>query len=68
MRGTGPQYASLAELAASCGTSVPCAGNMPVNLDDPDSVWFIDQGTVDLFLVEFTDGVEQAAAATPAAP
>ena len=60
MRGTGPQYASLAELAASCGTSVPCAGNMPVNLDDPDSVWFIDQGTVDLFLVEFTDGVEQA--------
>ena len=55
------EYTSLAELAASSGMSVPCAGNMPVSLDDPDSVWFIDQGTVDLFLVEFRDGVEQAA-------
>ncbi len=61
MQDTGPQYTSLAELAARSGTSVPCAGNMPVNLDDPDSVWFIVQGTVDLFLVEFRDGVEQAA-------
>ncbi|MXW91667.1 MAG: ATP-binding cassette domain-containing protein, partial [Rhodospirillaceae bacterium] len=30
-------------------------------LDDPDSVWFIDRGAVNLFLVEFRDGVEQAA-------
>ena len=61
MRDTGPTYASVAELAARSGTSVPCAGNLPVKLDDPDSVWFIDQGAVDLFLVEFRDGVEQAA-------
>ena len=40
---------------------MPCAGNLPVKLDDPDSVWFIDQGAVNLFLVEFKDGVEQAA-------
>ena len=61
MQGPGPEYTSIAELAARSGTSVPCAGNLPVSLDDEDSVWFIDQGTVDLFLVEFRDGVEQAA-------
>ena len=61
MQSTGPQYTSIAELAARSGTSVPCAGNLPVSLDDEDSVWFIDQGTVDLFLVEFRDGEEQAA-------
>ncbi len=55
------QYASMARLAARSGTSVPCAGNLPVNLDDADIVWFIDQGAVDLFLVELKDGVEQAA-------
>ena len=61
MRDARPTYASVAELAARSGTSVPCAGNLPVKLDDPDSVWFIDRGAVDLFLVEFRDGVEQAA-------
>ena len=61
MQKTTPEHVSLAELAARAGTSVPCAGNLPVELDDPDSVWFIDQGAVNLFLVEFRDGVEQAA-------
>ena len=61
MQGTGAEYTSLAELATRSGTSVPCAGNLPVELDDADSAWFIDQGTVDLFLVELSDGVEQAA-------
>ena len=56
-----PEYASIGQLAARSGRSVPCAGNLPVQLDDPDSVWFIDHGAVDLFLVEFKDGVEQAA-------
>ena len=61
MQGTRPEYTSIAELAARAGTSVPCAGNLPLALDDPESVWFIDQGAVNLFLVEFRDGVEQAA-------
>ena len=61
MRDPQPNYSSLAELAARSGESVPCAGNLPVELDDADSVWFIDEGTVNLFLVEFRDGVEQAA-------
>ena len=56
-----PEYATIAQLAARSGTSVPCAANLPVDLDDPGSVWFIDEGVVDLFLVEFGDGVEQAA-------
>ena len=56
-----PEYPSIAALAARAGASVPCAGNLPVRLDDPDSVWFIDRGAVDLFLVEFKDGMERAA-------
>ncbi len=61
MQDTKPKYRSLAELASRSGATVPCTGNLPVKLDDPDSVWFIDQGAVNLFLVEFKDGVEQAA-------
>ncbi|MDE0192395.1 MAG: hypothetical protein OXQ90_13655, partial [Gammaproteobacteria bacterium] len=61
MRDPKPEYASIAELAARSGKSVPCAGNRPVALDDPDVAWFIEQGAVNLFLVEFRDGVEQAA-------
>ena len=61
MQHTEPEHTSIAELAARFGESVPCAGNLPVKLDDPDSVWLIDQGAVNLFLVEFKDGVEQAA-------
>ncbi len=56
------KYSSLAELAAHSGADTPCAGNLPVSLTDPDWVWFVDRGAVDLFLVEFKDGVEQAAA------
>ncbi len=56
-----PEYTPIAELAGRSGESVPCAGNLPLKLDDPDSVWFIDQGAVNLFLVESKDGVEQAA-------
>ena len=61
MQDTGSEYTSIAELAARSGTSVPCAGNLPVKLDDPDSVWFIDRGAVNLFMVEFRSGREQAA-------
>ena len=60
MQDPGSEYTSLAELAARSGTSVPCAGNLPVKLDEPENVWFVDQGAVNLFLVEFKDGVQQA--------
>ena len=68
MKDTRPTCASLAELAARSGASVPCAGNLPVKLDDPDSVWFIEQGTVDLFLVEFRRRGGAGGAAASSAP
>ena len=60
MHDQAPQHTSIAELAKRAGKACPCAGNLPVPLDDPDHVWFIVQGSVDLFLVEFRDGAEQA--------
>ena len=61
MQDTRPAYPTLAALAARAGTSVPCAGNLPVKLDDPDGVWFIERGSVHLFVVELEDGEECAA-------
>ena len=56
-----PEFRSLASLAIQSGVPVPCAGNLPVDMGDPKSVWFIEKGAVDLFLVERQDGVDQAA-------
>ena len=56
-----PERHSLADLAAASGVSVPCAGNLPLDMSDPQYVWFIDTGAIDLFLVETRDGVEQSA-------
>ena len=40
---------------------MPCAGNLPLDMGDPQFAWFVDEGAVDLFLVEYRDGVEQSA-------
>ncbi len=56
-----PERRSLADLAAESGVPVPCASNLPLEMDDPHFVWFIDKGAVDLFLIEYRDGVEQSA-------
>ena len=48
-------------LLAEVGAPVPCAGNQPLDLSDPDSAWFVEEGAVDLFLVEHQDGVRLAA-------
>ncbi len=56
-----PERRSLAGLAAESGITVPCAGNLPLDMDDPQFAWFIDKGAVDLFLVEHLDGIEQSA-------
>ena len=58
---TGQQAPSLATLAAESGTPVPCAGNLPLDIGDSRFVWFVDQGAVDLFLIEHRDGIEQSA-------
>ena len=56
-----PERRSLADLAARIGVRVACAGNLPAALDDPDCFWFIDEGAVDLFVVETRDGVQHSA-------
>ena len=61
MADTGSTTMTLADIAQRHGTSVPCAGNLPLRLDDPEYVWYIDQGSVNLFIIEFKDGIEQAA-------
>lgn len=56
-----PDRSLLASLAIESGEPVPCAGNMPLNLDDPQAVWFVEQGAADLFLVEKQGTAEQSA-------
>ena len=58
---TAPDRRSLAALAAEAGTLVPCAGNLPLDMGDPEFAWFVEEGAVDLFLVEGRDGVAQSA-------
>ncbi len=55
------EFNSLANLATQSGTPVSCASNSPLDMGDSKSVWFIEKGAVDLFLVERQDGVDQAA-------
>ena len=45
-------YEKLAVMAVRHGEEVPCAGNLPLVIDDQSSVWFIERGGVNLFLIE----------------
>ncbi|MCY3815638.1 MAG: ATP-binding cassette domain-containing protein [Gammaproteobacteria bacterium] len=56
-----PPQSALFRLAADKGKPVPCAGNLPLDLSNPQMAWFIEKGAVDLFLVERKDGVQQSA-------
>ena len=56
-----PQRRTLSEMAAATGTAVSCAGNLPLELDDPRRVWFVERGAVEVFLLERADGVETSA-------
>ena len=58
---SAPGGSALARAAGEWGTAVPCAGNLPVDMSDPEFAWFIESGAVDLFLVERQGGVEQSA-------
>lgn len=55
------QPRALSEVAAATGTAVSCAGNLPLEMDDPGRVWFVEQGAVEVFLRERADGVERSA-------
>ena len=56
---TDPQ--NLAVLAAEKGVLVRTAANLPVDLGDPDSAWYVESGAVDVFFVERREGRETAA-------
>ena len=51
-----PAAARSAALAAVGGDPVTSTGNKPVALDDSDVAWFVEQGSLDVFLVEYRDG------------
>ena len=51
---------TLPQLAAAAGTTVTCAGNLPLEMDDPRRVWFVERGAVEVFLLERTEGVESS--------
>ncbi len=55
------EYITLSELVRQSGVAVSCEGNSPLALDDNTSVWFVEKGTVDLFLHESKAGRDQAA-------
>ena len=57
---TDPDRQGLAEFAVSHGEAVPAAGNQPVRLDDPESLWFVERGALDVFLVGVRDGMAEA--------
>ena len=54
--GTAPTPAAapdrLAALAAALGEPVRSAANAPVNFNDPALAWFVEEGAIDVFLVE----------------
>ena len=52
---------SFADLAVSAGSVVHCASNQPLDMNNPGSVWFVESGAIDVFLVESRNGVEQTA-------
>lgn len=61
----GPEEVATADalkaLALSRGIEIPSANNLPVRIDDPESVWFVECGAVNVFVVKFRDGLPDAA-------
>ncbi|MDE2759869.1 MAG: ATP-binding cassette domain-containing protein [Paracoccaceae bacterium] len=60
MRQTEPNHLSLSRLATLHGEVVTTTSNQSLILDDPNMVWFIESGSVNLFMVEIRNGVEQS--------
>ena len=55
-----PDRRGLAEFALSQGDKVLAAGNRPVWLNDPGSLWFVERGALDVFVVGVRDGKVEA--------
>ncbi|WP_419923410.1 ATP-binding cassette domain-containing protein [Candidatus Poriferisodalis sp.] len=50
----------LADTALSHGEQVAAEANRPIRLDDGDTAWFVESGSLDVFLVEFRDSQNTA--------
>ena len=47
---------NLYDHAVLHGKQVMGSGNRPIQLDNPEVVWFVERGAIDIFLVEHRDG------------
>ena len=54
-------YGSIGALAQQTGVAVHTAANLPVELNDPACVWYVERGAVDVFLTERKDSIDVAA-------
>ena len=54
---TRRSFQRLNDLALAIGEQVASAGNLPIRLDDPDVAWFVERGALDVFLVEYRNGL-----------
>lgn len=54
-------FGSVAALAQEMGVAVRTAANLPIDLNDPASIWYVERGAVDVFLMERRDGLDVAA-------
>ena len=59
-RGDAPAPPVPVALARLPGESVVTAANRPLRLDEPEDVWLVERGTLDLFLVRVSDSMEEA--------
>ncbi len=50
----------LTEFALMQGHAVLTSGNQPIQLENPNRVWFVECGTLDIFLVGQRDGSSEA--------
>lgn len=51
---------TLAESVSSLGATFPGGANRPVILDDPETVWFVESGALDVFILENREGMVTA--------
>lgn len=52
---------SLAEIFAAEGLEIQATGNRPFLIDDPDAVWYVESGKVEIFTVGVENGLPEGA-------
>ena len=50
------EFSTLAELAISLGVAFEGGANRPVALDEPDTAWYVEHGTADVFMTHHQAG------------